>query len=540
MPDVSAVLGASWGLATGVRSGPLAVVWGRATDVRSLGGPYTPGAAPPGGTPTSPNTDADFVIGPGPVYVVNHTITIVDLRDDAPIELFDVTISTDDGAVCWTLSARAAGDLFERFTTGDEPPVIEIDVDGNVWRFVIEGIRRSRAFDGRTLDITGRSLSILAGEPYQFPQNWVNDGPATAQQIAAQAQIFTGLQIDWELEDWLVPDRAFTYYGSPLSVVQRVAEAVGAVVKADRLDSRITLMPRYRALPNEWQELVPEVEIHLDPIEVDSYDRSDRPSFNGIYVAGQADGALALIYLAGTSGDKLAPMVTDQLLTEDIALRQRGTTELGKGGPQATISLTLPVLNDPGYPGVFELNWLCRVIEPGLTWYGVVRSVSVSVGFPDVKQTITLERHTAYITGTVREIPATPPAPTVYLAWRNPINSPTGAASAYESNSGTAPFDGGVATVYYAMVAPSATGTVVWSSSWSSPVFGDPAPGLLQSGNDFEITFSPGELSTQTSRGTLLLTATIDGVPVVNRLRLVAAEDGLGDVQITWSSEVLP
>ncbi len=543
MPEVASLTGVPWDAAVAVDGSPVEVPWVAGTLVTSLGGAYTPGAAPPGSTPSVPNTDADFVIGPGPFYYVEHAISIFDLRDDTELQFDSMSLGCDDGSVCWTLSATGPLELFARFTTGDIP-VIEVTVNGNVWRFVIEGVQRSRQFGDPGVSITGRSLTITAGEPYEFPQNWVNDGPATAQQIAAQAQVYNGLEIDFQLDDWLVPSRAFTFTGAPLAVVQRVAESVGAVTKADRLDNRLSLLPRYPSLPNEWREEVPNVEIHLDIVMADSYERADKPAYTGIYVSGETEGQIAHVYLAGTMGDKLAPMVTDALLTEQIALRQRGEAELGKGGPQATVRLTLPVLDETGFPGVFELNWLCRIVEPDGTWYGIVRAVQVNVEFGKVSQTITLERHTADITGTVVPLPPPVPAPTLYLAWRNPIFSPSGTPNTYEANSGTAPYNAATTGPnFHALLVGYTTGEVAWAVEWSS-TFADGPPGYVTSGaggEAIEIQFPLGELDTQTSRGTLLLSVTVAGVPVINRLRMLAvANITTGDVTMTWSSEVAP
>lgn len=542
MADVASTTEVVWGSGAAVASDPLEVVWEIGTLVTSQGGAYTPGAAPPGSTPTSPNTDADFVIGPGPFYFVVHDVEVVDLRDSAPVHLRSANISCDDASVCWTLSAEGDAELFDRFTTG-ETPVIEVSLNGNTWRFVIEGVQRSRQFGDVGVSITGRSPTIIAGEPYQFPQNWVNDGPATAQQIAAQAQVFTGLEVEFEVDDWLVPDRAFTFTGSPLSVVARVAESIGAVLRADRVDSRISIIPRYRALPNEWRDEVPNVEIHLDVVKADSYERADKPAFDGVYVSGQADGQIARVYLAGTAGDKLAPMVTDPLLTEEIALRQRGESILGQGGPQAVVRITLPVLNEPGFPGVFEINWLCRVVEPGVTWYGVVRAVSVTFEFGRAAQTITIERHTADIEGTTVPLPPGESPPELYLAWRVPITDQDGAPAAYNSNSGTAPFDySETFGSYYAVVAGYTSGAVVWSGSWT-PAVGDPAPEVFGAGpgdHYGEIQFPAEEADTQTSRGTFLVTATLDGVPLQNRLRMVMTETSPTICQAAWSSEPNP
>lgn len=535
MPDVASSTELVWGTGTPVASAPLDVLWGFATLVTSIGGTYTPDAPPPGSTPTAPNTDADFVIPASSIYRVVHTVVVTDVRDSSPVEFKTMTLSCDAGAVCWTLNASGAPDLFQRFTTG-ELPVIEVFINGNVWRFIIEGVRRSRSFQGSGVDVTGRSQTIYAGEPYQYPENWVNAGPATAQQIMAQAQIFSGLEIDWQIEDWLVPDRAWSFSGTPLAVVQRVAESVGAVLRSDRVENRISVLPRYRLLPNEWREAVPEVEVHIDASMTDSWERADKPAYNGVFVSGRVGGAIALIYLAGTSGERLAPMVTDDLLTETPALRQRGESVLGAGGPQAVVSMTLPVLDEPDFNGVFEVNWLIRIVEPGKIWYGVVRAVSVNVGFPSVMQTITLEHHTADIDGTIIPVPA---PPTVYLAWRAPIHSSSGAPSLPISNSGTEAYDATVSTFFYAVVEPPSAGIVVWTELWTTS-FGDGSPGVGPSGNNMELEYLAGEINTQTSRGTLTLTATIDGIPVANRLIMASTSDIDGNTVMTWSSEPNP
>lgn len=541
MADVASITEIPWAAPTAVALGPHGIVWDIGTLVTSLGGAYTPGAPPVGGTPTLPNTDADFTIGPGPFYYVEHVAEVVDLRDDTNINLESVTIACDDGSVCWTLSASGNADLFQRFTTG-AVPVIEIALNGNTWRFVVEGVQRSREFASTGVGITGRSLTIIAGEPYQFPQNWVNDGPATALQLADQAQVFTGLEVDFQLDDWLVPDRAFTFTGSPLAVVARVAESVGAVMRADRVENRISLLPRYRVQPNEWREQVPEVEIHLDIVRADAYERADKPAYNGVYVAGQADGQIARIYLSGTSGDKLAPMVTDALLTEQIALRQRGESILGQGGPQAVVRITLPVLNEAGFPGVFELSWLCRIVEPGLIWYGVVRAVTVTFEFGRVSQTITLERHTADIDGTTVSVPPPPPPPTLALGWRDPINGTSGTVTNVTSGH-TFNFMTTGPAYYGVHVEASALLPTTWALTWT-PEIADAAPTLTVSpgaGAVVTLTYPEGFSDLNTSRGVALLIPSVDGVELSTRLRLESTSIDFGETtDMTWSVEQNP
>ena len=382
-------------------SADVALSWRDAALISTTGTAFTKPAAPAGGAQAITDPLAPTYILPTlDSYRAVHAMTAIDLRDGAAVEFDSLSIADADGGLCWTLSATGGPALFARFTTGDLP-IIEVTVDGLAWRFAVEDIRRSRSAGSAAVSITGRSLSILAGEPYALPQNWINDGPANGSQLVDQAQLYTGLAVDWLSADWLVPDKVWTFAGTPLAVAQRVAETIGAVVRSDRAEQRISVAPRYRELPHEWPYVAPDVEIHIDAALTESYARADRPPYNGVYLSGHQQGASSFVSLAGTAGDLLAPMVTDFLLTDLDACGERGRAVLGAGGPQATVQLTLPVLTGSGLPGVLDRGMLCRFVETGAaTWWGIVRAVSLSASLPSVVQTITVERHTADIAGT--------------------------------------------------------------------------------------------------------------------------------------------
>ena len=380
--------------------------WRDGAEISTIGSPFVPPAAPPGSTPSVPSLAPDTVLNVTNLTSTVHTVAVVDLRDNAVLQFDSMSIATDAGSVCWTLNASAPAEAFDRFTADGDLPVISVTIDGMVWRFLVEGVSRSRDFGSTNVSITGRSITITAGDPYQFPVNWINEGPASAAQLADQAQLYTQMEVVWGLDDWLVPDRVWTFTGTPLSVVKRVAESVAAVVVSDRAEFRVSVLPRYRVLPNEWPTVPPDVEIHLAAVVTDSYTRADQPAYNGVYVSGQQQGVVGHVYLEGTLGDKLAPMVSDLLLTDTAAARQRGVAILGASGPQATVQMTLPVLVGAGLPGVLALGAICHVVDAGtLSWWGMVRSVSVSVSLPSVSQTVTLERHTAALTGTTILLP---------------------------------------------------------------------------------------------------------------------------------------
>lgn len=396
-----------------VALGGLELSWQDGTEIVSDGGPFTPPDLPPGPDPAEADAlPADYVLPAQSFYPVTHAVSVIDLRDGSTVDVDSMTLSTDEAAVLWTLTTTksvGAEELFARMTLPGDPPVLQVSIDGLLWNFLIEGVARPREFGKTGVTLTGRSVTIIAAEPYSFPENWVNQGPATAAQLVDQAQLYTGIEVNWHLTDWLVPDKVWSFAGAPLAVAQRVAESVGAVVRSDRTESAITIEPRYRELANRWPYIVPDVEVFIDAVLIDNYQRADKPAFNAVYVSGQQQGVVGFVTLAGTAGDRLAPLVTDLLLTDVDAARQRGEAILGSGGPQADITLTLPVLTGGVLPGVFEVNWICRMREGTSIWYGRVKSVSVDVRLPSIKQTVVLERHTDVIAGQIDGDSETPP-----------------------------------------------------------------------------------------------------------------------------------
>lgn len=415
MPDIEAAVSLPWAAAASVQRAA-ALPWGSAATIQSVGGAYTPPAPPPGGTPSDPPGTLPPVtrIDGANSYLRTHSLSVIDLRDGQPLPVERVQVALDDGSVHWTLSANGAGTLFATLTEGEQPATVEVRVDGIVWQFVVETVSRPRAFAADAVSFGGRSLAAGAGAPYEFERHWIGDAPTTAAQIVTAAQTVTGLTVVWAIEDWLVPAGALSFFGTPLAVVQHVAQAAGAVVTAARVGSSVTVSARYPVLFPEWPCQTPDVQLPFEVIESETYERADQPAYNAVLLSGQQQGALGYVRLYGTSGSDHAPMVTDPLLTDEPALRQRGQAILGAAGAQARITRTLPVLTGEGEPGVIERGALVRCVDPSGVWFGLVRSVSVSAELPRVSQTIVLERHTGAVpTGEVERLTFSGPIPTL-------------------------------------------------------------------------------------------------------------------------------
>lgn len=376
--------------ATGAE-GNVDIPWDESTQ---LGGQGTAPTAPaaPTGLIEYPALSPDGSIPAQAVYRQAHTFSVVDEATSDDLDVRSLSLAIEDGSVCWTLSATGGEDLYALFAESVTPRIVVVTIDGIEWRFIVEGARRSRNGPAdSSVQFTGRSAAMAAAEPYTLPRNWINDGAITAAQMCVFSQD-PGVEVQWFVEDWLIPDKVLTFAGSPLALVQRVAESIGAQVICDRSAETLFVIPRYRLLPADWAAATANVTIALGACKTDAFERADKPAYNGVYVSGQQQGVIVFVFLNGTDGTAQAPLVTDLLLTDAPANRQRGFAVLGAGGKQARVSMTLPVLTGSGRPGVLSPGQLVRMTD-GATWTGMVRAVTVTVNGPSVEQTIVVERH---------------------------------------------------------------------------------------------------------------------------------------------------
>ena len=332
------------------------------------------------------------------VYMTVHTLTATMHPSGEPVPLRDVTIVSDDDSFGWSLSANGTERLFAQLApVGGLPVKVRVAIDGIEWIFAIESLTRSRKFAGNTVSLQGRSTTALLGEPYLPISTWGNqDADYTAQQLVAQALEYTGTDIDWGITDWLVPQDAWSYQGTPLAVAMRIAESVGAVLRSHRTDHTLIFAPRYPAMPWEWDATPADIIVPSAVIATDSIAPNTRPAWNAVYVTGTNWGVLGHTRITGTAGDLLAPQITDGLITHVDAARQRGRAILGNGGKQLRQTITAPLVLSSApsaVPVLLAPGNLIQVNELTESYKGLVRSISISASLPTVRQTIQIERH---------------------------------------------------------------------------------------------------------------------------------------------------
>lgn len=400
MAEIQAAIRTTWGDATPAQAA-LRTTWGDAAHVQSVGGALYVPPEVPGGLPVMPGGLAPQVDIPERVlHEVTHSMLVYDLRaytgePPVPLPVRSGSLALQQGSALWELRAEGDASLYETFRNSEQPPLVAVRINGQEWHCVVEGIEQPQAFASSSVSFSGRSLAALADAPYQPVETYITDAPTTAAQLATLAQTFTGLDVQWQAPDWLIPAGAWSYQGTPLGVVGQVAAAIEAVVEAQRDGPALLVQPRYPVQPNLWATTPPDWQIHHSAIERSNSVRADTPEYNAVLVAGQQQGGVLTARYAGTSGAVQAPLVTDPLLTDGPALLERAGAILASAGKKADVSRTLQV----GPEGVVPRGALVRFVDPDETWTGLVRSVAVQFSFGQARQTIGVERRTAFQSG---------------------------------------------------------------------------------------------------------------------------------------------
>lgn len=351
------------------------------------------------------NPTAPLFVLPARFYMAVHDIQAILLDTGYSLPIFDLELSADEDSTQWTFTASTPFSSIEELIPVSGPKrQVRLLVDGLEWIMLIDGGRQSDKFGGRGAVFRGRSVTALAGGPAALETARLNTSAHTAQQLALDALQFTGIGLDWGITDWLVPAGAWSHFGTPLAAVQAIAQAAGGYINSHRSLPQVLVRHPYPTLPggipglpHNWEgaagTFAADVELASLVCIDREVDRADGPDINGVWVAGTTDGGMeAHVRMAGTLGDKLAPMETDPLITAVAAATQRGYSILGRGGPKHLVQMRLPVLTGGANPGVLDVGQLIQVND-AQPWRGRVRAVKVNYTRPTLRQSVRLERH---------------------------------------------------------------------------------------------------------------------------------------------------
>lgn len=333
-------------------------------------------------------------------YFMEHHLSVVRLPNREAIAVTQLNLRLDDVAWTWDLTASIPINMVDLVSpTAQGPTRLEITVNEVVWIMIVESIDTRFAFAQKSVSIRGRSTLARLSSPYASSRSFSPVDPLTARQFAQSAidaEIPSGeVTLQWGLPDWLIPGGACSLSQvNPMSVVQRLVQAVGGVVYAHPQRSMFVVQSRYPTLPWEWATAKPDRSLPVDVLKTLSVQWQHKPPYNAVYISGERTGVVGHVKRGGTAGDLVAPMVVDSFITEEAAARERGRAELGSYGKQALVSLEMPFLSSIG------------LLTPGLlldvsggqmsSIRGMVRSTQITAQWSGpliINQQIELEQH---------------------------------------------------------------------------------------------------------------------------------------------------
>lgn len=337
------------------------------------------------------------------IFIMNE-VTFKRVSDSVPVEIISATVGIDMDSWCWSFSGEIPKTELAKVKPGGTGPVeVELSINGSLWRFIVESYDESRDFAKTTLAIRGRSVTAYLDAPYAPVRSYTQIDQAWSRALAEAELSRSGeaspFSINWQIIDdlgWNVPANTFNYTSlTPVAAIKAIAESVGGYVNSDPMSKTLHVLPRFKFPAWQVNSQTVDKTVSYDFITHESLKWSETPAYNGIYVSGENTGVTALVRRTGTAGDNQAPMIVNQLVTDEAAARQLGTNELSKGGKQAAVSIDLPLIADIGLllPSMlvdFELPCTGGTdLEP---WRGIVQGVSVSATQAKVIQTVDLLR----------------------------------------------------------------------------------------------------------------------------------------------------
>lgn len=312
------------------------------------------------------------------------------LSDGRDIEVLSCSISADVGSYGWTLDLTTTGYWFDELRKVNSPRYLSVWMQGDEWVFLIGSLGFQKSFPKKRTSIKGISKTATLGSRYAQNKVIEQNLARNAQQIAHKILEHTGFNLYWGLTDWLIPSGTLVLNGSPLSLLQEMAESVGGYINSDKKNSVIKLESLYGVPPWGWSDRTVDISIPRNFVIADSFLEEKRAIKNSIYVMGEKNGVLREIKRRGTAGDKSAAPVVDKYITATEPARQRGVAELAKYGHWNMVDMTMPVLplsqkfiNPGDFVEIQEL-------EP---WRGIVSGVRITYNRPKIRQQIRIEQY---------------------------------------------------------------------------------------------------------------------------------------------------
>ena len=346
-----------------------------------------------------------IVIPDRKVYFIVNTLSMKRVSDNTPIELVSASVGIDKNSWCWSFSGAVPYTEFEKVEpTATGPVEVELEINGLVWRLLIEKYSTREVFAKTDISISGRSVTAWLDAPYAPVRSFVQTTALTSRQFAeaelTRAGLITGFTLDWQLVDalgWQMPANTWSYADlTPVQVIQAIAQGAGGYVNSHPSAMELIVRAEYPRPFWEWAAATADHTIPESLILSRSLDWEEKPVYNGVYVSGELTGVNDLVRRAGTNGAMQAPPFVGPMISDHAAARSKGIAILSASGKQARVGLELPM--EPTL-GLVTPGMLVQVQKDASNnWRGLVNSTQIGAAWGDsdsltVSQSIELERH---------------------------------------------------------------------------------------------------------------------------------------------------
>lgn len=169
-------------------------------------------------------------------------------------DVLDLQVSADEGDFVWTcrMSLKDIND-YGKFALDD---AFEVQIGSDIYQFIVDSIDLSR---GGPPNVEPSIVGVSPSAKYDFPRalpyskEWIT--AVTAKDAAEDA--IGGDTIQWDIVNWTLPAyRLAVEDVSPISVVQEIAEAAGALVESN-LDGTLRVRYRHPVSVPDYETTVP-------------------------------------------------------------------------------------------------------------------------------------------------------------------------------------------------------------------------------------------------------------------------------------------
>ena len=332
-------------------------------------------------------------------YIVNNVVLVKRIPDNTPIDILNLSISIDVNSWLWNFSLSVPHknyvDLLKPQSSGDFRE-IEININGFIWKCLIQSWSESKSFGKTTWSLSGVSPSIELSSNFSPLSSYKNNSNIQGGQIIDEILEYTDWVSEWPpgalnwsdwlnpYTDWNIPAGVFSYIDkAPIEAIQEIVNACGAYLQTDMSLKKLIVLPRYKVSPLKWSD--PLYEVQLEIININDsicleigQSNSFKPERNAIYVSGQNQGTGVDVIIGGTAGNLQAPMITNSLITTSNVGHGLARKVLGESGKWINKNLKIFSLIADS-PGLLLPGTMIKMNEISEEWIGQVISINISV-----------------------------------------------------------------------------------------------------------------------------------------------------------------